>query len=166
MSESYAHLFGIPTTGLRFFTVYGPWGRPDMAVWRFTEAILAGRPIDLYNHGRMKRDFTYIDDIISGVVATLDSPPPASPAIGGAPPHRLYNIGASRSEELTRLVDVIEAACGRRAERRLLPMQPGDASDTYADIGPIERDLNFRPTISIDVGVPRFVSWYREYCQR
>jgi UDP-glucuronate 4-epimerase len=164
MSETYAHLYRVPQTGLRFFTVYGPWGRPDMAVWGFTKAILEGRPIDVYNQGNMRRDFTYIEDIVSGIVASLDTPPvdDGTPKAGGsAGPHRLYNIGNNRSEELLRLIEVIEQAVGRPAERRLLPMQPGDVQDTYADISAIQRDLGFAPTTPIDVGVPRFVAWYR-----
>jgi UDP-glucuronate 4-epimerase len=166
MSETYAHLYRLPQTGLRFFTVYGPWGRPDMAMWLFTKAILAGEPIDVFGEGDMRRDFTYIDDIVTGVVAALDNPPPddgAEKAGGSRGPHRLYNIGNHRSEELTRMIGLIEQACGREARRRLLPMQPGDVRDTYADISAIERDLDFAPTTSIDEGVPRFVEWYRSY---
>jgi UDP-glucuronate 4-epimerase len=166
MSETYAHLYRLPLTGLRFFTVYGPWGRPDMGVWLFTKAILAGDPIDVFGHGDMRRDFTYIDDIVSGVVAALDNPPPddgQEKAGGSRAPHRLYNIGNHRSEELGRLIEVIEQACGRVAEKRMLPMQPGDVRDTYADITAIERDLGFQPTTSIDQGVPAFVDWYRAY---
>ena len=166
MSETYAHLYRLPQTGLRFFTVYGPWGRPDMAMWLFTRAILAGEPIDVFGEGNMRRDFTYIDDIVTGVVAALDNPPPddgAETAGGSKAPHRLYNIGNNRSEELTRMIALIEEACGKKAERRLLPMQPGDVRDTYADISAIHRDLGFKPTTSIDEGVPRFVEWYREY---
>lgn len=166
MSETYAHLYRLPQTGLRFFTVYGPWGRPDMAMWRFTKAILEGQPIDVYGEGRMRRDFTYIDDIVSGVVASLDNPPPddgAEKAGGSVGPHRLYNIGNSRSEDLSEMISVIEEACGRQAERRLLPTQPGDVRDTFADISAIRRDLGFEPRTTIAEGVPRFVEWYREY---
>jgi UDP-glucuronate 4-epimerase len=166
MSETYAHLYRLPQTGLRFFTVYGPWGRPDMAMWLFTQAIYEGRPIDVFGEGNMRRDFTYIDDIVTGVVACHDNPPPddgEEKAGGSRSPHRLYNIGNHRSEELTRMIDLIEQACGRKAERRLLPMQPGDVRDTYADISAIRRDLGFEPTTSIDLGVPRFVEWYRDY---
>ena len=166
MSETYAHLYRLPQTGLRFFTVYGPWGRPDMAMWLFTRAIFAGEPIQVFGEGNMRRDFTYIDDIVSGVVASLDNPPPddgAEKAGGSRGPHRLYNIGNNRSEELTRMIGLIERACGREAERRLLPMQPGDVRDTYADISAIQRDLGFAPTTPIDEGVPRFVEWYRDY---
>jgi UDP-glucuronate 4-epimerase len=166
MSETYAHLYRLPQTGLRFFTVYGPWGRPDMAVWLFTQAILEGRPIDVFNEGEMRRDFTYVDDIVAGVVACIDNPPAddGEEKAGGSPgPHRLYNIGNSRSEPLTGLIAAIEQACGRVAEKRLLPMQPGDVRDTYADISAIQRDLGFVPATSIDEGIPRFVDWYRHY---
>ena len=166
MSETYAHLYRLPQTGLRFFTVYGPWGRPDMAMWIFTKAILAGEPIALYNHGNMRRDFTYIDDIVSGVVACLDNPPPDDGAVkagGSAAPHRLYNIGNHRSEELRRMVSLIEAACGREARIELQPMQPGDVPDTFADITAIQEDLGYQPSTTIDQGVPRFVEWYRDY---
>jgi UDP-glucuronate 4-epimerase len=166
MSETYAHLYRLPQTGLRFFTVYGPWGRPDMAMWLFTKAILEGRPIDVFGDGNMRRDFTYIDDIVTGIVAALDNPPPddgAEKAGGSRSPHRLYNIGNHRSEELTRMIGLIEQACGREAEKVLKPMQPGDVRDTYADISAIQRDLGFEPTTSIDEGVPKFVAWYRDY---
>lgn len=166
MSETYAHLYRLPATGLRFFTVYGPWGRPDMAMWIFTSAILAGTPIRIFNHGDMQRDFTYIDDIVTGVVACLDAPPRDDGGVkagGSVSPHAVYNIGNSRSEPLLRLIDLIEEACGRRAIRELLPMQDGDVPATYADIGAISGDLGFRPATAIDVGVPRFVAWYRGY---
>jgi UDP-glucuronate 4-epimerase len=166
MSETYAHLYRLPQTGLRFFTVYGPWGRPDMAMWIFTKAIFAGAPINVFGEGNMRRDFTYIDDIVTGVVACLDNPPPddgEEKAGGSRGPHRLYNIGNHRSEELTRMIDLLEAACGRKAERRLLEMQPGDVRDTYADISAIQRDLGFEPKTTIDEGIPRFVDWYRGY---
>ena len=166
MSETYAHLYRLPQTGLRFFTVYGPWGRPDMAMWLFTKAIFEGRPIDVFGEGNMRRDFTYIDDIVTGIVAALDNPPPddgLEKAGGSRGPHRLYNIGNHRSEELTRMIALIEDACGRSAEKRLLPMQPGDVRDTYADISAIQRDLGFQPTTTIDEGIPRFVDWYRRY---
>jgi UDP-glucuronate 4-epimerase len=164
MSETYAHLYRLPQTGLRFFTVYGPWGRPDMAMWLFTRAIMEGRPIQVFGEGNMRRDFTFIDDIVSGVVACLDNPPPddgAEKAGGSHGPHRLYNIGNNRSEELGRMIELIEQACGRKAEKRLLPMQDGDVRDTFADISAIERDLGYAPTTAIDVGVPAFVDWYR-----
>jgi UDP-glucuronate 4-epimerase len=166
MSETYAHLYRLPQTGLRFFTVYGPWGRPDMAMWLFTQAILEGRAIRVFNGGDMRRDFTFIDDIVTGVVACLDNPPPddGAPKAGGSvAPHRVYNIGNHRSEELTRLIGLIEAACGRPAIRELAPMQAGDVKETYADISAIARDLGFAPTTSIDAGVPAFVAWYRAY---
>jgi UDP-glucuronate 4-epimerase len=168
MSETYAHLYRLPQTGLRFFTVYGPWGRPDMAMWLFADAILAGRPIKVFNGGDMRRDFTYIDDIVSGVVACLDNPPAddgAEKAGGSRSPHRIYNIGNHRSEELGRMIELIEQACGRRAVRDYQPMQPGDVKDTFADISAIQRDLGFQPTTTIDVGVPRFVDWFRGYHQ-
>ena len=165
MSETYAHLFRIPQTGLRFFTVYGPWGRPDMAVWKFTEAVLQGRPIDVYNHGDMLRDFTFIDDIVNGVVLALDRPPAddhrEKPG-GFTTPHRLYNIGNNRPEQLTDLIRAIEAACGRKAQINLLPMQDGDVYQTFADIEDISRDLGFAPTTPMAVGIPAFVDWYRE----
>jgi UDP-glucuronate 4-epimerase len=166
MSETYAHLYRLPTTGLRFFTVYGPWGRPDMAVWGFTEKIFEGKPIQVFGHGDMRRDFTFIDDIVAGVIAALDNPPAddgEEKAGGSHAPHRLYNIGNNRSEELTRMISVLEEAIGRKAEIELLPMQPGDVKDTYADISAIERDLGYRPTTPIDIGIPTFVNWYKTY---
>jgi len=169
MSESYAHLYRIPMTGLRFFTVYGPWGRPDMAMWIFTKKILAGEPIQVFNHGNMRRDFTYIDDIVNGIVTCLDNPPPddGRPKAGGSEaPHRLYNIGNSRSEDLMRMISILEEVCGRKADRELLPLQPGDVPETYADIEAIRRDLGFRPTTPIDVGIVNFVDWYRDYVDR
>jgi UDP-glucuronate 4-epimerase len=166
ISETYAHLYRLPLTGLRFFTVYGPWGRPDMAMWLFTRAIYAGEPIKVFGEGNMRRDFTYIDDIVTGVVACHDNPPPDDGAVkagGSKGPHRIYNIGNHRSEELTRMIELIEQACGREAEKILMPMQPGDVRDTYADISAIQRDLGFEPKTTIDEGVPRFVEWYRAY---
>jgi len=166
MSEAYAHLYRIPLTGLRFFTVYGPWGRPDMALWIFTRKILANESIPVFNHGKMRRDFTYIDDIIAGVVAALDHPPAddgAAKAGGSKESHAVYNIGNNRSEELSHMIDVLEGALDRKAIRDLQPMQPGDVVATAADIGAIERDLGFRPTVSIERGIPRFVDWYRRY---
>ena len=160
MSEAYAHLFRIPMTGLRFFTVYGPWGRPDMAMWIFTRKILAGEPIQVFNHGRMRRDFTYIDDIVAGVVASLDAPPADD---GEASPHRIYNIGNHRSEDLMHMIGLIEQACGRAAVRELLPLQPGDVPETFADIDPIRADLGFQPTTTIETGIPCFVRWFREH---
>jgi UDP-glucuronate 4-epimerase len=164
MSETYAHLFRVPQTGLRFFTVYGPWGRPDMAVWKFTAAVLNGQPIDVYNHGNMRRDFTYIDDIVAGVIASLDHPPADDGAAkpgGFTTPHRLYNIGNNRPEALMDLVAAIERACDREAKLNLLPMQDGDVFETCADISAIARDLGFAPTTPIRQGVPAFVDWYR-----
>ena len=166
MSETYAHLYRIPQTGLRFFTVYGPWGRPDMAMWLFTKAIFEGRPINVFGEGRMRRDFTYVDDIVAGLVACLDNAPSddgTMKAGGSVSPHRLYNIGNSRSEDLGEMISLIERACGRPAERHLLPMQPGDVRDTFADIGAIQRDLGFEPCTVLSEGVPRFVRWYRDY---
>jgi UDP-glucuronate 4-epimerase len=166
MSETYAHLYRIPLTGLRFFTVYGPWGRPDMMVWSFTEKILQGEPIPVFNHGEMWRDFTYIDDIVAGVVAALDSAPLDDDSVkagGSTKPHALYNIGNHRCERLLDVIAVLEQACGRPAERILLPMQPGDVPRTFADIDAIRSDLGYEPTTSVDVGVPRFVEWYRGF---
>jgi UDP-glucuronate 4-epimerase len=160
MSHAYAHLFRVPLTGLRFFTVYGPWGRPDMALWLFTEAILKGEPIRVFNQGDMQRDFTYIDDIVAGVVASLDNPPPDAE---NAPPYRVYNIGNHRAEPLMRLIGVLEEALGQTADKILEPMQPGDVPATYADIDAIRRDLGFEPTTPIDIGVPKFVEWFRSY---
>ena len=166
ISESYSHLYRLPQSGLRFFTVYGPWGRPDMMLWIFTRAILAGQPIPVFNNGNMERDFTYIDDIVAGVVAVHDNPTAddgLEKAGGSLAPHRLYNIGNSRSEPLGRVIDLLEAAIGRPAVRDNRPMQPGDVSRTFADIDAIRRDLGYAPTTTIDEGVPRFVAWYRDY---
>jgi UDP-glucuronate 4-epimerase len=158
MSFCYAHLYGIPSTGLRFFTVYGPWGRPDMAPWLFTSAIIAGKPIKLFNHGKMRRDFTYIDDIVAGVVACLDKPPE-----GIKPPYRIYNIGNNKSEELERFVAIIEEAVGKKAIAERVPMPPGDIEATYADIAATTRDFGFVPKTALADGLPRFVTWYRDY---
>lgn len=169
MSESYASLYRLPMTGLRFFTVYGPWGRPDMAMWLFTKAILAGEPISLFNRGEMRRDFTYIDDIVAGVIACLDSPPlddGKEKAGGSLAPHALYNIGNNRSEELLTLVRLLEESLGRKAVTRLEPMQPGDVPDTYADISAIRRDHGFEPRVALTEGVPRFTKWYKSYAGR
>ena len=166
LSESYASLYRLPLTGLRFFTVYGPWGRPDMAMWIFAKAIYAGEPIPLFNGGDMRRDFTYIDDIVRGVVACLDGPPVddgLAKAGGSTSPHALYNIGNSRSEDLMRVVELLEQEIGRKALLDPKPMQAGDVRETSADISAIERDHGFQPSTSIDEGVPRFVRWYREY---
>ena len=166
LSESYASLYRIPLTGLRFFTVYGPWGRPDMAMWIFTNALYAGEPLPLFNRGEMRRDFTYIDDIVRGVIACLDQPPAddgEEKAGGSTSPHALYNIGNSRSEDLMRVVELLEQETGRRAIANPMPMQIGDVKETFADISAIERDHGFEPSTTIDEGVPKFVSWYREY---
>lgn len=161
MSHCYAHLYRTPQTGLRFFTVYGPWGRPDMAMWLFTKAILAGEPIRVFNNGAMQRDFTYIDDIVTGVVASLDNPP--ADGGEGKPPYRVYNIGNHKAEPLMRMIGLIEDALGRKAEKIMEPMQPGDVPATYADIEAIRRDLGFEPSTPIDVGIPAFIDWYRTY---
>ncbi len=171
MAHAYSHLYGIPTTGLRFFTVYGPWGRPDMALFLFTKAILEGRPIELFNEGRMRRDFTYIDDIVEGVVRVTDRPAAPDPSWNGdAPnpatsraPYRLYNIGNNQPVELLHLIEVLEKALGRAARRTLLPMQPGDVPATWADVEDLSRDAGFAPSTPIEEGVKRFVDWYRSY---
>jgi UDP-glucuronate 4-epimerase len=171
MAHAYAHLFALPATGLRFFTVYGPWGRPDMAMWLFADAIMAGRPIRLFNHGQMRRDFTYIDDVAEAVVRLVTLPPAPNPAWSGdAPdpasssaPWRVYNIGNNRPAAVTDVVALIEAAIGKRAQRELLPMQPGDVPETYADISDLERVAGFRPATSIEDGVRRFIDWFRAY---
>jgi len=163
MALNYSHLFGLPLTGLRFFTVYGPWGRPDMSAYLFTAAIQAGKPIRVFNNGAMARDFTYIDDVVAGVLAALDRPPEAGP---GDPPHRLYNLGNHRSEPLMRFIQVIEQACGRKATIEFAPMQPGDVPETYADIAASTRDLGFVPRTTIDEGIPRFVAWFGDYHPR
>ncbi len=169
ISDSYAHLYRTPLTGLRFFTVYGPWSRPDMMTWKCTEAVLAGRAIPVFNDGEMSRDFTHIDDIVTGVVAALDHPPrddnTAKPG-GSVAPHALYNIGNNRPEPLMRLIGLIEDACGRKAVIDFQPMQPGDVARTYADIDAIAADLGYAPTTPIDVGIPAFVEWYRGYTAR
>ena len=166
LSESYASLYRLPLTGLRFFTVYGPWGRPDMAMWIFVKALYAGEPLPLFNGGEMRRDFTYIDDIVRGVVACLDGPPDddgQSKAGGSTSPHAIYNIGNNRSEDLMRVVQLLEQETGRKALLDPKPMQVGDVRETFADISAIERDHGFQPRTSIDEGVPRFVKWYRDY---
>ena len=166
LSESYASLYRLPMTGLRFFTVYGPWGRPDMAMSIFTRALFAGEPLPLYNGGEMRRDFTYIDDIVRGVIACLDGPPAddgSAKAGGSTAPHAIYNIGNHRSEDLMRVVELLEQATGRKALLDPQPMQPGDVKETFADISAIERDHGFHPETTIDEGVPRFVNWYRAY---
>jgi UDP-glucuronate 4-epimerase len=166
MSETYAYLYKVPQTGLRFFTVYGPWGRPDMALWGFTKAILADQPITIFNDGNMRRDFTYIDDIVAGVVACLDNPPAddgTEKAGGSVNPHRVYNIGNHRSEELMHMIATLEKALGKSAIKQFAPMQADDVKDTYADITAIERDLGYQPTTTIEVGIPKFVDWYKNY---
>jgi UDP-glucuronate 4-epimerase len=160
MAHTYSHLYRIPMTGLRFFTVYGPWGRPDMSAMIFTRAILAGEPIDVFNNGDMRRDFTFIDDVVAGVRACLAAPPEGA---NESAPHRIYNIGNNRSEELMRFVGLIEDALGRKAEIRFKPMQPGDVKETCADITAIRSDHGFEPRTTIDEGVPLTVGWYREY---
>ena len=155
--HTYAHLYGIPCTGLRFFTVYGPWGRPDMAPMLFAKAITAGEPIKVFNHGEMWRDFTYIDDIVAGVLKALDRP------AAGTPPHALYNLGNNKSEKLTDFIAEIEKALGKKAEKIMAPMQPGDVPATYADIEASTRDLGFAPTTPISSGIPKFIAWFRDY---
>jgi len=171
MAHTYSHLYGLPTTGLRFFTVYGPWGRPDMALFLFTKAILAGKPIDVFNHGKMRRDFTYIDDIVEGVYRTSEQiARPSAEWASDAPdpgtskaPYRLYNIGNNQPVDLIRLIEVLESALGIEAQKNLLPMQPGDVPETYADISVLEEAVGFRPSTSIEDGVDRFIRWHREY---
>ncbi|MGP9813767.1 NAD-dependent epimerase [Rhodopseudomonas sp. NSM] len=171
MAHAYSHLYGIPATGLRFFTVYGPWYRPDMALSIFSDAIVSGRPIKLFNHGRMRRDFTYVDDVTEAIVRLIERVPSADPnrsEVGlhpgvSAAPWRIYNIGNNKPEELTTVVELLEAEFGRKAVKELLPMQPGDVPATYADIEDLAREVNFRPATSIEDGVRRFVSWYRAY---
>src|SRR6266700_606811 len=171
MAHAYSHLYGIPTTGLRFFTVYGPWGRPDMAMFIFARAILAGKPIRLFNHGKMRRDFTYVDDVSKAIVRLLDHPPKGDPDWNGrepdpatsAAPWRIYNIGNSRPEELTYVISLLEKECGRTAVKEMLPMQPGDVEATYADVADLERDIGFRPATSIEDGIAQFAKWYRDF---
>jgi UDP-glucuronate 4-epimerase len=155
--HTYAHLYGIPCTGLRFFTVYGPWGRPDMAPFLFANAIARGKPITVFNHGEMWRDFTYIDDIVAGVLKALDRPPACTP------PHALYNLGNNKSEKLTAFIAEIEQALGKKAEMIMAPIQPGDVPATFADIAASGRDLGFEPTTPIAVGIPKFIAWFRDY---
>jgi Nucleoside-diphosphate-sugar epimerases len=172
MAHSYAHLYGIPCTGLRFFTVYGPWGRPDMALFLFTKAILEGKPIRVFNHGRHKRSFTYIDDIVEGVVRALDRVPTVDagwsgadpdPATSGVAPYRLYNIGNEQPVELLRYIEVLEQCLGRKAQMEMLPLQAGDVPDTEADVSDLVANVGYRPVVSVEEGVARFVAWYREY---
>lgn len=175
MAHTYSHLYGIPTTGLRFFTVYGPWGRPDMAIWLFTKAILSGKPIDVFNYGKMKRDFTFIDDIVEGVIRTNDTiptPPSASSVIDDSgdavtsAPYRVYNIGNNQPVELMHLIETLENALGCKAQKNMLPMQPGDVPATFADIDALQRAVGFRPSTPIETGVQKFVDWYRAYHNR
>ncbi|MEO5332260.1 MAG: NAD-dependent epimerase [Magnetococcus sp. YQC-5] len=171
MAHTYAHLFRLPVTGLRFFTVYGPWGRPDMALFLFTRAILEGRPIDVFNHGDMRRDFTYVDDIVEGVIRVLDRIPTPDPEWSGShpdpcsssAPYRLYNIGNNQPVELMEYITALEDALGIRAEKNMLPMQAGDVPATWADVEDLSRDVGFRPATPVRVGIRRFVDWYREY---
>jgi UDP-glucuronate 4-epimerase len=171
MAHTYSHLYGIPTTGLRFFTVYGPWGRPDMALFKFTKNILAGEPIPVFNYGRHRRDFTYIDDIIEGVIRVLDRPAQPDPDWNGdAPdsatsraPYRLYNIGNNNPVELMHYIETLEKCLGMQAEKELLPLQPGDVPDTYANVEDLVADLDYKPATSVEDGVTNFVSWYRGY---
>lgn len=173
MAHTYSHLFGLPTTGLRFFTVYGPWGRPDMALFLFTKAILAGKPIDVFNRGNMERDFTYIDDIVEGVFRVIHKVPEPNPAWrSDAPdpatsycPYRVYNIGNNNKERLLRYIEVLEEHLGRKAEMNLLPMQPGDVPATYADVDDLVSDFDYKPATTIEHGIGRFVEWYKDYYQ-
>jgi UDP-glucuronate 4-epimerase len=171
MAHTYSHLYRLPTTGLRFFTVYGPWGRPDMALFLFTRKILAGEPIEVFNHGKHTRDFTYIDDIVEGVIRTLDRVPAGDPAFdplhpnpgSSAAPYRVYNIGNNQPVELARYIEVLEQKLGRTAEKILLPLQPGDVPDTYADVAELSRDTGYAPSTPVEVGIGRFVDWYRAF---
>ncbi len=171
MAHTYSHLYQLPTTGLRFFTVYGPWGRPDMALFLFTRRILAGEPIDVFNHGRHTRDFTYIDDIVEGVIRVLDQPAAPDPEFdplrpdpgSSAAPYRVYNIGNNQPVQLTRYIEVLEACLGRKAQKNLLPLQPGDVPDTYADVDSLVADTGYKPATTVETGIQRFVDWYRDY---
>ncbi len=171
MAHTYSHLYRLPVTGLRFFTVYGPWGRPDMALFLFTKAILKGEPIKVFNFGKMRRDFTYIDDIVEGMVRLLDKPPsPNASWSGDRPdpgtslaPYKIYNIGNNQPVELMRFIEVLEMKLGRKAEKNMMPLQPGDVPETYADVEDLVRDVGFKPDTAIEVGIERFVTWYREY---
>ncbi|MCG6866241.1 MAG: NAD-dependent epimerase [Thiogranum sp.] len=173
MAHTYSHLYRLPTTGLRFFTVYGPWGRPDMALFKFTRNILAGEPIDVFNYGKHRRDFTYIDDIVEGVIRTLDRIPRPNPDWSGdhpdsassTAPYALYNIGNNQPVELLHYIEVLENCLGMKAEKNLLPLQPGDVPDTYADVQDLVRDVGYKPDMSVEQGVANFVAWYRDYYQ-
>ncbi len=171
MAHTYSHLYGLPTTGLRFFTVYGPWGRPDMALFLFTKSILEGKPIDVFNYGHHRRDFTYIDDIVEGVIRTLDQiAAPNTEWDGHNPdpgtskaPYRIYNIGSNNPCELLRYIEVIENCLGKKAEKNLLPLQPGDVPDTYANVDALIQDVDYKPSTPLEVGIERFIKWYRDY---
>ena len=171
MAHAYAHLYGLPCTGIRFFTVYGPWGRPDMAYFSFTKAILEGKPIDVYNYGDMKRDFTYIDDIVEGVVRIMDKVPQPNPSWdrnnpdpgSSYAPYKLYNIGNNNPVSLTRFIEILEENLGKKALRNMLPMQPGDVPITYADVDDLIKDVDFKPATLIEAGIKKFVEWYRSY---
>jgi len=171
MAHTYSHLYRLPTTGLRFFTVYGPWGRPDMALFLFTRKILAGEPIDVFNYGKHRRDFTYIDDIVEGVIRTLDHIPQPNPDWSGdhpdsatsTAPYALYNIGNNQPIELMHYIEVLEDCLGKKAEKNLLPLQPGDVPDTYADVQDLVRDVDYKPDTSVEEGVANFVAWYKDY---
>jgi UDP-glucuronate 4-epimerase len=162
MAHTYSHLFNLPTTGLRFFTVYGPWGRPDMAFFLFTKAILSGQPIDVFNYGKMKRDFTYIDDIVEGLVRVIDKIPQPDPTISNAP-YKIYNIGNNNPIELLRFIEVIESCLGIKAQKNMLPIQQGDALITYADVDDLIKDVGFKPNTPIEVGIKHFVDWYKDF---
>ena len=173
MAHTYSHLYALPTTGLRFFTVYGPWGRPDMALFLFTKHILAGEPIDVFNYGNHRRDFTYIDDIVEGVVRVIDNVAAPNPdwngdapdSATGRAPYRLYNIGNNQPVELMHYIEVLENCLGKKAEKNLLPLQPGDVPATYADVSDLVRDVGYKPDMSVEEGIANFVEWYREYYQ-
>jgi UDP-glucuronate 4-epimerase len=171
MAHTYSHLYRLPTTGLRFFTVYGPWGRPDMALFKFTRQMLADEPIDVFNHGKHRRDFTYIDDIVEGVIRTLDHIPQPNPDWSGdqpdsatsTAPYALYNIGNNEPVELLRYIEVLEDCLGKKANKNMLPLQPGDVPDTYADVQDLVRDVGYKPDMPVEKGVANFVAWYREF---
>jgi UDP-glucuronate 4-epimerase len=163
MAHAYSHLYDIPMTGLRFFTVYGPWGRPDMAYFKFVDAIAQGKPIQVYNHGKMKRDFTYVDDVVEGIVRVMARAPQPGASIPDGPPYKVYNIGNNSPVELLTFIEVIEAAMGKPAEKVMMPMQPGDVPATYADVDDLMADVGFRPNTPLAEGIARFVDWYREY---
>lgn len=171
MAHTYSHIFGMPTTGLRFFTVYGPWGRPDMALFIFTRKILAGEAIDVFNYGKHRRDFTYIDDIVEGVIRTLDQVAPANPKWSGdtpdpatsKAPYRIYNIGSNNPVELLHYIEVLEDCLGKKAEKNLLPLQPGDVPDTYANVDALAQDVDYRPSTTVEEGIAKFVDWYRAF---